>query len=263
MISSRSIYRPMGVSTRVLISAAGFMAMTMIGCVAYAATVSNVSAESQRWVVAQADSQKRVDTLSQQRNDLSDNFRATLRETEGIKLYIQQLNAQIQSQAGEMEVIKNETREIERTSVDILPLMTNMLSSLEKLVSLDMPFLREERLTRVQKLKDMMPRADVTVSEKYRRIVEAYQIEMEYGRTIEAYTADVKGKAVDVLRVGRVALLYQTADGKETAYWDQQKNGWVVDSHYSDGVKAGLKVARKQTSPDLLVVPVISASKGG
>lgn len=230
---------------------------------AHAASLSDVSSESQRWMVASADSQKRVDALSEERNDLSDKFRATLRESEGIKLYIQQLNAQIVSQGGEMETIKNETREIERTSIDILPLMQNMLASLEKFVDLDMPFLREDRLARVQKLKDMMPRADVTVSEKFRRIVEAYQIEMEYGRTIEAYTAEVKGKVVDVLRVGRIALLYQTADGKETAYWDQQKNAWVLDDHYADGVRDGLKVARKQTSPDLLVVPVLSASKGG
>jgi hypothetical protein len=230
---------------------------------AHAAKLSDVSAESQRWMVASAESQKRVDTISDQRNDLSDKFRATLRESEGIKLYIQQLNDQMKSQAGEMETIKNETREIERTSIDILPLMQGMLASLGKFVNLDMPFLLDERVARVKKLQDMMPRADVTVSEKYRRIVEAYQIEMDYGRTIEAYSTDVKGKAVDVLRVGRVALLYQTPDGKETAYWDQTKREWVIDSHYSDGVRDGLKVARKQTSPDLLIVPVIAAAKGG
>jgi hypothetical protein len=250
-------------SLRHLLIVGGAIAALLAIMPAHAAQLSDVTSESQRWMVASADSQKRVDALSEQRNDLSDKFRATLRESEGIKLYIQQLNDQIKSQATEMETIKNETREIERTSIDILPLMTNMLASLDKFVHLDMPFLREDRLARIQKLNDMMPRADVTVSEKYRRIVEAYQIEMEYGRTIEAYTADVKGKAVDVLRVGRIALMYQTADGKQTAYWDQQKNDWVLDDHYADGVKEGLKVARKQTSPDLLVIPALSASKGG
>jgi hypothetical protein len=253
----------MGALGRVLISLAGFMAVATSAPAAYAAKLSDVSAEGQRWMVASAESQKRIDAISDQRSDLSDRFRATLRESEGIKLYIQQLNDQMKSQAGEMETIKNETREIERTAIDILPLMQNMLASLGKFISLDMPFLLDERTTRVKKLQEMMPRADVTVSEKYRRIVEAYQIEMDYGRTIEAYSADVKGKAVDVLRVGRVALLYQTPDGKETAYWDLQKRAWVVDSHYSDGVRDGLKVARKQTSPDLLVVPVIAAGKGG
>lgn len=239
------------------IAIAGLMILAPV----YAAKLADVTAEGKQWEAAQADSQKRVDSLSQQRNDLSDKFRQTLRETEGVKLYIQQLNAQIVSQGQEMETLKNETQQIERTSVDILPLMQNMLASLEKFVAMDMPFLHEERVKRVQKLKDMMPRADVTVSEKYRRIVEAYQIEMEYGRTIEAYSADVDGNAVDVLRVGRVALMYQTPDGKETAYWDLAKNGWVKDNSYSDGVKEGLKVARKQTSPDLLVIPVLSAGK--
>lgn len=246
--------------SKLALSAAAITGLILLAPV-YAAKLADVSAEGQRWEGAQADSQKRVDALSQQRNDLSDKFRQTLRETEGVKLYIQQLNAQIQSQGQEMETLKTETRQIERTSVEIVPLMNNMLASLEKFVAMDMPFLREERMTRVQKLKDMMPRADVTVSEKYRRIVEAYQIEMEYGRTIEAYTADVSGNAVDVLRVGRVALMYQTPDGRETAYWDLAKNGWVKDNSYSDGVKEGLKVARKQTSPDLLVIPVLSAGK--
>jgi len=49
----------------------------------------------------------------------------------------------------------------------------------------------------------MMPRADVTVSEKYRRIVEAYQLEMEYGRTIGGLPRRAYGKTVDFLaRVG-------------------------------------------------------------
>lgn len=237
-----------------------------LGAIEYpaaAAQLKDVTNASQQNLDAQVASQKRVDAFSDQKGDIADRYRATLRDSQSLRLYVQQLKQQIQSQHEEMNAITEETRSLERTSVEILPLMQKMLDTLDQFVALDVPFQLDNRKDRLQKLKDMMPRADVTVSEKYRRIVEAYQIEMEYGRTIEAYTADVKGKAVDVLRVGRVALLYQTADGKETAYWDQQKNAWVVDSHYSDGVKAGLKVARKQTSPDLLVVPVISAGKGG
>ncbi|MES2488197.1 MAG: DUF3450 family protein, partial [Pseudomonadota bacterium] len=90
----------------------GCVAVAMLSAsAAYAAKVADVSAESNRWMVASAESQKRVDGLSEERNDLSDKFRATLRESEGIRLYIQQLNAQIKSQADEMVTVRNETRE--------------------------------------------------------------------------------------------------------------------------------------------------------
>lgn len=227
-----------------------------------AANVADVSAASDGWLVAQAQSQKRVDTLADEGRDLGDEYRTTLRESEGLKLYLQQLRAQLASQEEEMAVIRQESQDLDRTNIEILPLMQRMLGSLEQFVQLDVPFLMEDRTGRIERLKEMMPRADVTVSEKYRRIVEAYQIEMEYSRTIEAYRAALGDREVDFLRVGRVGLLYQTPDGKETGYWDREKKDWVVDESYAQGVTEGLKVARKQTSPNLLIVPMQAALKG-
>lgn len=229
---------------------------------AMAATVKDVSAAGDQWLVAQAASQKRVDALADEGRDLADEYRTTLRESEGLKLYLQQLRAQLASQEEEMAVIRQESQDLDRTNIEILPLMQRMLASLEQFVQLDVPFLMQDRMARVERLKEMMPRADVTVSEKYRRIVEAYQIEMEYSRTIEAYRASLGDREVDFLRVGRVGLLYQTPDGKETGYWDREKKDWVVDESYAQGVSEGLKVARKQTSPNLLIVPMQAALKG-
>ncbi len=228
-----------------------------------AAKVGDVIAASDQWLVAQVESQKKVDALAEERSDLAERYRTTLRESEGLRLYIRQLNAQLKSQQEEMEVVRAESREIERTSVEILPLMQKMLSTLEQFVQLDMPFLLEDRRTRIAKLNELMPRADVTVSEKYRKIVEAYQLEMEYGRTIEAYRAQLEGKTVDFLRVGRVALLYQTPDGGETGYWDTSAKAWVKDDDYEAGVREGLLIAKKQATPDLLVVPVAAAQQKG
>ena len=225
-----------------------------------AATVSDVNKTGGQWLVAQADSQKRVDALADQRRDLSSDYRTTLRESEGLKLYLQQLRAQLQSQQEEMAAIRQESQELDRTNIEIQPLMLRMLESVDQFVQLDVPFLKEERVARVARLKEMMPRADVTVSEKYRRIVEAYQIEMEYGRTIEAYRGKLSDKEVDFLRVGRVGLFFQTPDGKETGYWDREKKDWVADGSYAEGVTEGLKVAKKQTSPNLLIVPIQAAA---
>lgn len=229
---------------------------------AYAATnLGGVIAASDQYLVAQADSQKRVDKLSEDKASLADEYRNSLREADSLKLYIQQLKSQLGSQNEEMDSIRGEIRNIAQTNIEILPLMTDMLATLGQFVELDVPFLIEERRERIKKLNEMMPRADVTVSEKFRRIVEAYQVEIDFGRTIEGYTGNLNGRDVSFLRVGRVGLLYQTPDGKETGYWDRDTKQWVVDNGYSDGVKEGLKVARKQTSPDLLIVPVRAAAQ--
>ena len=239
---------------------AAMLLAALMAPVAYAASLPDVIKAGESFMVAQADSQKRVDALAEQGRDLSNDYRTTLRETEGLKLYLQQLRAQLKSQEEEMAVIRQESSELDRTNIEILPLMQRMLASMDQFVQLDVPFLKEERSARVARLNEMMPRADVTVSEKYRRIVEAYQIEMEYGRTIEAYRGKLGDKEVDFLRVGRVGLFFQTPDGKETGYWDRDKKDWTADGSYAEGVTEGLKVAKKQTSPNLLIVPVQAAA---
>ncbi|WP_162932271.1 DUF3450 domain-containing protein [Solimonas sp. K1W22B-7] len=238
----------------------GVLALGAVVLPVSAAKLSDVTQSGDQWLVAQVDSQKRVDGLAEQGRDLANDYRTTLRESEGLKLYLQQLRSQLKSQEEEMTVIRQESAELDRTNIEIQPLMVRMLDSLEQFVALDVPFLKQERAGRVEKLKEMMPRADVTVSEKYRRIVEAYQIEMEYGRTIEAYKGKLADKEVDFLRVGRVGLFYQTPDGAETGYWDRDKKDWTADDDYTEGVKEGLKVAKKQTSPNLLIVPIQAAA---
>jgi len=106
----------------------------------------------------------------------------------------------------------------------------------------------------------MLDRADVTVAEKYRRILEAYQVEAEYGRTMEAYQGAMPGEAarqVEFLRVGRVALLYLSLDGSEAGYWSAQDQAFVVDADYRNAVRQGLKIARRQVAPDWVQVPAL------
>lgn len=229
---------------------------------ASAAKLGDVVATSDQWLVAQVDAQKKVDALSEQRLSLADEYRNALREADSLKLYVQQLKSQLRSQEEEKDSVRVEIREIARTNIAILPLMQDMLSTFDQFVTLDTPFLIDERKERVKLLNEMMPRADVTVSEKFRRILEGYQVEIDYGRTIEGYRGNLEGKDVDFLRIGRVALLYQTPDAKETGYWDNKTRAWVIDNSASEGVKEGLKIARKQSSPDLIIVPVQAAAAG-
>lgn len=205
-------------------------------------------------------SQERVNDLDDEANALLVEYRRALADAESFETYAGQLELQVRSQEEEKASMLRQLAEVETTSREVGPLMERMLSTLDQFVTLDMPFLVAERRDRIERLKEMMGRADVTISEKYRRIVEAYQVEMDYGRTVEAYEADLgdgaDARTVQFLRIGRVGLLYQTLDGHETGYWDVDGKRWVVDDQYADGFKEGIAVAKKVRAPELLILPV-------
>ncbi len=215
-------------------------------------------------------SQKRLGQMGDETRELLLQYRQYISETKNLVDYTRQLSVQVESQAEEMKFLDEQLEEIEVTAREVVPLMQKMLDTLERFVALDVPFQPDERSKRTGSLRQMMGRADVSISEKYRRIIEAYQIETEYGRTLEAYQGELgdneKPRTVRFLRIGRVALLYQTLDGKETGYWDASKKGWVVDDSYRTAVMRGFDVADKKGAPDLLIAPVpapVSVSSEG
>lgn len=220
------------------------------------AAVDAVIGEQVKAEEAAKASQKKVSQLDEEASRMLAEYRQMLAESQSLRLYNEQLQVQVASQQAEVDAISRQLTEIDTTSREVQPMMQRMVSTLQEFVKLDVPFLPEERNARVAQLQDLMSRADISVSEKYRRIVEAYQIEIEFGRTIEAYQGKVGEKTVDFLRAGRVALLYQTLDGKQTGYWDADAKTWKADNAYQDAIKAGLKVAKKQAAPDFITVAV-------
>jgi hypothetical protein len=139
--------------------------------------------------------------------------------------------------------------------------MLRMIDSLEQFIELDVPFLLDERSGRVKDLRQLMGRADVEDSEKFRRLMEAYQIENEFGKKIEAYRAplEVNGekRTVDFLRFGRIALIYQTLGGEEAGRWDIKERAWKpLTREEMESLPNAFRIARNQTAPDMIRLPV-------
>lgn len=205
---------------------------------------------------AAMESQKKIEQLDDEASKAVVSYRQMIAEAQSLKGYNDQIAEQVKSQQEQITDMTKQLAEIETTSREVLPLMDNMLETLVQFISLDLPFLPDERKNRIAQLQLMMSRADVSTSEKYRRLVEAYQIEVEYGRTIEAYQGKVDDKTVEFLRGGRVSLMYRTLDGNETGYWDADTDKWVVDNSYHEVMSKALKVAKKQAAPDFIEVAI-------
>lgn len=216
---------------------------------------------------AAAESQQKIDTLSLETGSLLEQYRFLTRQTENIKTESRHLQQVLVTQQQEKASLKQQLKDVAVTQTEIMPLLLKMLDNLEQFIALDLPFLPEERSQRLAKLKTMMLRADVSKAEKFRRIIEAYQIENEYGNTIEAYKGeiDMNGNKtpVDFLRLGRVALYYQRLDGSESGFWDKAAKSWqTLPDDYRNSIRNGLRIARKEAAPDLLTLPVPAAEEG-
>jgi regulator of replication initiation timing len=209
--------------------------------------------------VDSAQSQKRISNVARQTQDLVTEFRAVVRETESLRIYNDNLQRVVTDQRNEVESINRQLAGLEETNRGVVPLMLDMIEALSQIVEADIPFRIEERRARVERLRDMMDQAEVTASEKYRRVMEAYQGELEYGRTTEAYsdTLPGSGQTVDFLRVGRTLLVYQTSDSSATGWFNPSSREFEeLPDRYRLEVKDGLSIARNEKAPNLVMLPV-------
>lgn len=207
-----------------------------------------------------AQSQNTINELRDRTADAAGRTQQMNADAESLERFNRQLDEQVKMQNEELASINQQLVDIDTTNREVQPLMQQMVDTLAQFVSLDVPFQIEERQARVQGLKDMMARADVTISEKYRRILEAYMIELEYGRTLGTYLGRLgtgaDARTVEFVQLGRVSLMYRTIDGSDTGYWDATKKTWVSDLGYRQAVETALRVANHSGAAELLTVPV-------
>ena len=150
-------------------------------------------------------SQQKIDSYADSAESALAQYKAALRQVDSLRTYNEQVGKMVDSQSSELASMQRQIAQIDQTSTEVVPLMLKMIDSLEQFVALDLPFQKVEREDRVAALTDLMNRADVTISEKYRKILEAYQIEEGFSRTIESYKAslakDGGEKTYEFLRV--------------------------------------------------------------
>ena len=234
------------------------LALIMGGSVQAQSLGATVQAES-RINRDASTSQQRVTGLAKQTQDLLAQYRSVVRDTESLKIYDDNLARLVTDQRNEIQSINRQLSGLEATNRGVVPLMLEMIDALGQIVEADIPFHLHERRARVERLREMMDQSEVTASEKYRRVMEAYQGELEFGRTTEAYsdTLPATGQTVDFLRVGRTLLVYQTSDSSVTGWFNPTSRRFEeLPERYRREVKDGMAIARNEKAPNLVILPV-------
>jgi len=250
-------------SSRRITAAFFATAVVLLSGSVFAQSVNQVLQADQRRLNLAQQSQERINKIVEGTRSLEDQYRAINKEIDGLKVYNRLMRAQVEGQAAVLEDIGLSMDQVDVINRQIFPLMERMIDGLDQSVKLDIPFLMDERNKRISDLKGIMERSDVSVAEKFRKVMEAYQIENDYGTTIENYTQsltiDDATRSFNMLRIGRIGLYFQSDDTKITGRWDNEARTWVVDDSARNEVRKGLRVARQLIAPELIIVPVPAA----
>lgn len=182
-------------------------------------------------------------------------YAEVMAEVDRYAQYNAHLERLIASQQEDIESLTQQIAGLDATAEQVQPLVEKMFAELEAFVANDLPFLPEERTERIDTLRNLM-QEEGALAEKFRRLLEAYTIEVEYGRSMQAYPGELDGRKVQFVHLGRVSLMYRTTDGEETGYWDRNTKSWVVDPRYTRAVEEAIQMSQEALAPDVITVPV-------
>ena len=209
--------------------------------------------------ILSAQSQNKIDLTERQTDKIVNEWKAVSKQVEGLKLYNEQKRIQIQAQLDLMDKLDEQLVQVVVMQRQIPPLAQRMLESLETFINLDTPFRIEERQNRIDLVRSSLAKPKVTASEQVRQVLEAYNIEAEYGRKIDTYESTLKdGTVVNILVIGRIGMFYQTKDEQSSGRWNNDTNSWdELSGTYRKPIRNGIRMAKKLAPTDMLMMPVI------
>ena len=251
--------------SRQITGVAAAAAVVIAGSVfAQSVTVDQVlQADLRRLQLAQ-ESQERINQVVEGTRSLADDYRAINKEIDGLKVYNRLMTAQTNGQQATLDDIALSLDQVDNINRQIFPLMERMIDGLEQSIALDVPFLMAEREERIEELKAIMERSDVSVAEKFRKVMEAYQIEMDYGTSSEWYreelNVDGAVREYNMFRVGRIGLYFQSDDTNITGWYNAETGSYeLLGSEHRNEVRKGIRIARQLIAPELILLPLPAA----
>ena len=206
-------------------------------------------------------SQTKIDLMDDDTSLIVNEYKTVSKQIEGLRVYNAQMRKQIERQEERLKEIDKTMKEAQVMQRQIPPFTRRMLAGIEKSIELDMPFHLAERKERIAFANAAIDNPTVSPAEGLRQVLETFNVEMEYGRKLDNYkdTIEIEGqqREVNVLRVGRLALVYQSSDESLTGAWDNDTDEWVpLDNSYRNPTRKGLKIANRLATVDMLELPI-------
>jgi hypothetical protein len=253
------------------LSKKSLIATTIIGALAFSASnfaaadaLSELQKAEARIFKASSQSQNKIDNIYGQTQELLAEYRNTVDEADVLSGYNDHVQLMVDDQTANIKSLQKQIAGIDRTKQGVVPLMYKMIDTLETFVDIDVPMNIDARKDRIVGLRDVMGDSDVSVSEQFRLVLEAYEIEAGYGSIFGVYQAELdlgdRKITADFVHIGRIAFVAQSLDMKNGWVWNNDKRSWdALGDEYLKPVTDAIQMARKQLPLDLAKLPVFAA----
>lgn len=253
------------------LSKKSLIASSVIGAITLAASnfavadqLSDLQDAEARTFKASVKSQSKIDSIYEQTIDLLGEYRNTVDEAEVLSGYNDHVQLMVNDQLNNITSLQRQIDGVDKVKQGVVPLMYKMIDTLEKFVALDIPMAIDSRKDRIEALRVVMNDSNVTTSEQFRLVLEAYEIEANYGTAFEAYQGELdlgdRTITADFVYMGRVSFVAQSLDMKNSWLWNNETRSWeALDDSYLKTVKETIAMARKQLPMNLTKLPVFAA----
>lgn len=240
---------------------AGALAVTVAVGLPHAQDAKQLEDTVSKTVDTHQQTQKQQQAWAEEKSDLGARYRSAKAQVE----YLEKKKAFEEKEAAELD---KGIAELERRMVESVRLQDGLqdslnvvVSQLETWVARDVPFLMEERQARLASVREAIAKPDVTPAEKLRRVLEALQVEANYGNLAEVSQEKivVGGEEVfaDVVRVGRVSIFWRSPDGKRVGEYDRASKSWVeLESKYVQSINELREMVLRLRSTKVVSLPL-------
>jgi hypothetical protein len=223
-----------------------------------AATLSETVAKT---VETHQQTQKKQEAWADEQAELTARLRAARAQVD----FFEKRKAVEQKEVSELEKgiaeLQRRTVESVRLNESLIDTLNVVMARLESFVESDLPFLMDERRARIAGVKDALARPDFTGAEKLRRVLEALQVEANYGSLAEVYQEKIivndEEVHADMVRIGRVSVYWLTPDGQRVGEYDRAQGKWVdMDHKHLETVKVTREMALRMRSVEVVTLPL-------
>ena len=204
--------------------------------------------------------QQQINQLDDERSDMVGEFRTLLQRKTAAELYARQQAAAVESQEREIASLTDQLSRVDEITSQTVPMLETLIDDLDAFVDADLPFRLEERKDRIARLREYLVDPNVSVTERYRQIMDAYTAEMEVGRKTDTWketiSVDDKEVTVDMVLFGRVALVYMDPTGRYAKRYDRETSSWVdLESKYKAEIEKAIRIIQGKRTQDVMYVP--------